>query len=117
MGFLVSLFTRLSPLRNPLVYSLCTGGLSFGLFGDIYILLFLIKKNAEVTYQRMMSRIFEPLLEKTLQAYIDDMLVKSISHDDHLAHLRQAFHLMRLHQLRLNLDKCAFGIESTKKQI
>ena len=46
MGFLVSLFALLSPLRDPLVYSLYTGGLPFGLFfGDFYILLLLIKKN------------------------------------------------------------------------
>ena len=56
-------------------------------------------KNAGATYQRMMSPMFEPLLGKTMEAYIDDMLVKSNSHKDHLAHLRQAFHLMRLHRL------------------
>ena len=35
-------------------------------------------KNARATYQRMMTRIFEPLLERTMEAYIDDMLVKSL---------------------------------------
>ena len=62
-------------------------------------------KNAEATYQPMMSHIFEPLLGKTMKEYIDDMLVKSKSCEDHLAHLRKAFQLMRLHCLRLNPDK------------
>ena len=68
-------------------------------------------KNAEATYQPMMSRIFEPLLGKSMKEYIDDMLVNSKSCEDHLAHLRKAFQLMRLHCLRLNPDKCAFGVE------
>ena len=69
-------------------------------------------KNVGAIYKRMMSRIFEPLLGQTIEAYIDDMLVKSKSRDDHLSHLRDVFWLMRLHILRLNPDKCAFGVES-----
>ena len=69
-------------------------------------------KNVEATYQYMMSCIFEPLLGKSMEAYIDDMLIKLKSREDHLAHLRQAFQLMRLHHLLLNLYKCSFGVES-----
>ena len=46
-----------------------------------------------------------------MEAYIDDMLVKSKSRKDHLAHLREAFQLMRSYCLRLNPDKYAFGVE------
>ena len=69
-------------------------------------------KNVEAIYKHMMSHIFEHLLGQTIEAYIDDMMVKSKSRDDHLSHLRDVFWLMRLHILRLNLDKCAFGVES-----
>ena len=58
----------------------------------------------------MMSRIFEPLFGRTMEAYIDDMLVKSKSREDHIAHLQDAFQLMRLHRLFLNPNKCVFGI-------
>ena len=44
-------------------------------------------KNVGATYQRMMSRVFEPLLGRTVEVYIDDILVKSKSRRDHLAHL------------------------------
>ena len=44
-------------------------------------------KNVEATYQRMMSCIFEPLLGRTMETYIDDMLVKPKSRKDHIAHL------------------------------
>ena len=48
----------------------------------------------------------------TMEVYIDDILVKSKSREDHIAHLRDVFQLMRLHHLRLNPDKWAFGVES-----
>ena len=66
-------------------------------------------KNVRATYQDMMSRIFEPLLGRTIEAYIDDMLVKSKTWEDHIAHFPYAFQLMRLHCLRLNPNKCALG--------
>ena len=54
-------------------------------------------KNAEASFRCMTSCIFEPLLVKTMKAYIDDMLIKSKSREVHIAHLRGAFKLMRLH--------------------
>ena len=58
----------------------------------------------------MMSRIFEPILGRTMEAYIGDILVKSKSREDHMTHLRDAFQLTRLHRLRLNPKKCAFRV-------
>ena len=69
-------------------------------------------KNADAIYQCMMSRIFEPLLGKTIGAYIDDMLVKLRLQGDHLAHLREGFELIRRSQLRLNPEKCSFKVRS-----
>ena len=34
-------------------------------------------KNAVSTYQRMMTRMFEPQLGKVIEVYIDNMVVKS----------------------------------------
>ena len=47
-----------------------------------------------------------------MEAYIDGMLVKSKSREDHISHLRETFQLMRLHCLCLNPDKCGFGFKS-----
>ena len=52
-------------------------------------------KNVGATYQRMMSRVFEPLLGKTVEAYADDIMLKSKSQGDHLDHLCEEFYLMR----------------------
>ena len=44
-------------------------------------------KNARSTYQRMMTRMFEPLLGKNIEIYIDDMVVKSKVISEHLGNL------------------------------
>jgi len=44
-------------------------------------------KNAGATYQRMMTRMFEPQLGKTIEIYIDDMVVKSKAESKHVSDL------------------------------
>jgi hypothetical protein len=58
--------------------------------------------------------VFEPLLGKTVEAYVDDILVKSKRREDHVTDLQAAFEVMRRHNVRLNPEKCAFGVASGK---
>ena len=51
-------------------------------------------KNVWATYQRLVTKIFRPLLGKTMEVYIDDMLVKSKKLFDHTKHLQEAFELL-----------------------
>ena len=44
-------------------------------------------KNVGVTYQRLITKIFRPLLGNTVEAYIDDLLVKSKERFNHTKHL------------------------------
>ena len=44
-------------------------------------------KNALATYQRLVTKMFGPLLDSTMEVYIDDMLIKSKHRPDHGAHL------------------------------
>ena len=44
-------------------------------------------KNVEATYQRLVTKMFRPLLGKTMEGYIDDMLIKSKEWPDHATHL------------------------------
>ena len=71
-------------------------------------------KNAGFTYQRMMTRMFEPQLGKRIEVYIDDMVVKSKVVSEHVGDLRVVFDILRKHQLRLNASKCSFGVGSGK---
>ena len=51
---------------------------------------------------------------KTMDAYIDDMVVKSKREPDHVRHLVEVFAILRKHKLRLNAAKYAFGVSSRK---
>ena len=69
-------------------------------------------KNVGATYQRLVTKMFRPLLEKTMEVYIDVMLVKSKESPDHTMHLQQAFELLRAYGMKLNPTKCAFGVST-----
>ena len=71
-------------------------------------------KNAGSTYQRMMTKMFEPQLGKNVEVYIDDMVVKRKLVSEHLADLLNIFEILRRHKLRLNASKCSFGVGSGK---
>ena len=67
-------------------------------------------KNVRETYQRLVTKIFQPLLGNTMEAYIDNMLMKSKERFDHTKHLQEAFELLRRYVMKLNPLKCAFGV-------
>ena len=67
-------------------------------------------KNAGATYRRLVTKMFRPLLGKTIEVYIDDMLVKSKECLDHATHLQEAFELLKASDMKLNPSKCAFGV-------
>jgi site-specific recombinase XerC len=71
-------------------------------------------KNASTTYQRAMNLIFHDLLGIVQEVYIDDVVVKSDSMDDHLADLRLALERMRRYGLKMNPLKCAFSVSTGK---
>ena len=67
-------------------------------------------KNVGSTYQRMMTRMFEPQLGKSIEVYIDDMVVKSKVVSEHVEDLRVIFDILRKHKLRLSASKFSFGV-------
>ena len=71
-------------------------------------------KNAGSTYQRMMTRMFESQLGKSIKIYVDDMVVKIKVVSEHLENLGSTFNVLSKHKLRLNTSKCSFGVGSGK---
>ena len=69
-------------------------------------------KNAGVTYQRLVTKMFRPFLSNTMEVYIDDMLVKSKERPDYATHLQEAFEFLRAYNMKLNPLKCAFGVSA-----
>lgn len=71
-------------------------------------------KNAGATYQRMVDFIFNGQLGRNMEAYVDDMLVKSERIDDNSTDLAESFVTMRRYGMRLNPLKCAFSVKACK---
>ena len=71
-------------------------------------------KNTGSTYQRMMTKMFEPQLGKNIKIYIDDMVVKSKLESEYVNDLENIIEILRRHKLQLNAFKCSFGVELGK---
>jgi len=69
-------------------------------------------KNAGATYQRAMNFIFHEFIGKLVEIYIDDMVVKSGDFTRHLTDLRKVLECTRKHGLKMNPNKCAFGVSA-----
>ena len=67
-----------------------------------------------LTYQRLVNAMFKDLIGKTIELYVDDMLVKSRITKDHMDHLGYMFSIFRKYQMKLNPLKCAFKVGSRK---
>ncbi|GKE72325.1 hypothetical protein Tco_1534366 [Tanacetum coccineum] len=48
-------------------------------------------KNARATYQRLVDKVFNDQIGRNLKAYVDDMVIKSISEEDMLADIKETF--------------------------
>ena len=71
-------------------------------------------KNAEATYQRLVNRMFQKQIGTFMKVYINDMLVKSTMAELHIAHLAEAFQILKEYNMKLNPAKCAFGVSTGK---
>ena len=72
-------------------------------------------KNAGATYQRAMVALFHDMMHKEIKVYVDDMIAKSASEEEHhLVNLKKLFERLRKYKLRLNPSKCTFGVKSGK---
>ena len=85
---------------------------SQGLF--CYKLMLFGLKNAGATYQRLVNHMFRPQIGWNVEVYVDDMLVKSQDKGKHLDDLQETFDTFRQYNMRLNPNKCAFGVSSRK---
>lgn len=57
---------------------------------------------------------FSHQIRKTMEVYVNDILVKSKHVEDHYQHLVEMFYILRKHGMKLNPRKCTFGISSGK---
>nr|XP_023920168.1 uncharacterized protein LOC112031683 [Quercus suber] len=57
---------------------------------------------------------FRDKIGRTVEVYIDDIVVKSKQEALHMGDLQAVFEVLRRHKLRLNAEKCAFGVGAGK---
>ena len=69
-------------------------------------------KNAGATYQRLINKMFFGLMGVTVEAYIDDMVIKIRKVQDHVRDASKVFEIFRQFRMKLNPLKCAFGVSS-----
>ncbi|KAJ4769499.1 Pol-polyprotein [Rhynchospora pubera] len=71
-------------------------------------------KNAGAEYQQKVNKVFKNELGGIIEAYIDDMVVKSCTGKEHVQHLNMIFQKMRDVGMRLNSKKSFFCLSSGK---
>ncbi|CAN6581722.1 unnamed protein product [Malus baccata var. baccata] len=68
--------------------------------------------DLSIDVQRAMNAIFHDLIGQSMEVYIDDIVVKSKTEEQHIVDLKQALMRMRIHKLKMNPKKCAFGVRA-----
>ncbi|GJY61516.1 reverse transcriptase domain-containing protein [Tanacetum coccineum] len=71
-------------------------------------------KNAGATYQRLVDSTFRSQIGRNLEAYVDDMAIKSSDEKMLLADITDTFDNLKKINMKLNPKKCSFGVEEGK---
>ena len=71
-------------------------------------------KNAGATFQRLVCLILKDQLGRNVEVYVDDAVVKSLQVSSHIEDLRETFVNLRKFGVKLNPEKCAFGVKGGK---
>ncbi|GJW88155.1 reverse transcriptase domain-containing protein [Tanacetum coccineum] len=68
-------------------------------------------KNVRATYQRLVDKAFEKQINRNLEVYIDDLVIKSYIEHEILTDIEDTFRNLRRINMKLNPKKCTFGAE------
>ena len=71
-------------------------------------------KNTGATYQRMIQTCLEKQIGKTVEAYVDDVVIKTRHVETLIDDLRLTFDNLRAYDIKLNPEKCVFGVPAGK---
>jgi len=71
-------------------------------------------KNAGARYQWAMVVLFHDMMHKEIEVYVNDMIAKSRTEEEHLVNLWKLFGRLRTYKLKLNPAKCMIRVKSRK---
>ena len=57
---------------------------------------------------------FSKQIDRNMEVYVDDMLIKSKEAKTHLKDLQETFDTLRRYRMKLNPTKCVFGVSLGK---
>ena len=67
-------------------------------------------KNVESTYQHLVNKMFASQIGRSMEVYVNDMLVKSKTANNHVSDLEECFGILRRYDMKLNPQKCTFRV-------
>ena len=71
-------------------------------------------KKTGTTYQRMIQTCLEKQIGKIVEAYVDDVVIKTRHVEILIDDLRLTFENLRAYDIKLNPEKCVFGVPAGK---
>jgi hypothetical protein len=71
-------------------------------------------KNAGVSFSRMTSKVLHSQIGRNVLTYVDDIIVKSTKQKNHVPDLQETFANFRQAGIKLNPEKCVFGVNKGK---
>ena len=71
-------------------------------------------KNVGATYQRFINFIFKKDIDKTIEVYVDNLIIKSQTVEDHSIDLEWVLKKLDKYKVKLNPDKSVFGVKTRK---
>lgn len=70
--------------------------------------------NAPASFQNWMNQVFKPLLRKCVFSLFYDILVYSMTLEEHWTHLAMVFELMKSNHMFAKLNKCVFATDKVE---
>jgi len=68
--------------------------------------------NAPATFQRMMNKILREFLDQGVVVYLDDILIYSKMHADHVALVKKVLSQLMEHELAVSINKLEFHVKA-----
>ncbi|GJT27508.1 reverse transcriptase domain-containing protein [Tanacetum coccineum] len=68
-------------------------------------------KNAGATYQRLVDKAFQKQIGRNLEAYVDDLVIKSCTEQEIIRDVEETFRTLKKINMKLNPKKCTFGMK------
>jgi hypothetical protein len=71
-------------------------------------------KNVGGSFSRMIAKVLHSQIRRNVLTYVDDIIVKSTKQENHITNLQETFANFRQAGLKLNPEKCVFGVKKGK---